>query len=51
MKEKVLQEPTVNFLNLREYALRWTDMKKPEVRINPFNSGVDSDSVEVIKTM
>lgn len=34
LKERVLQEPDINFLNKRECALTRTDMKKSEVKIN-----------------
>lgn len=44
LKKRVIQEPEVSFLELRECALRWTDMKKPKNKISQIDSGLDVNS-------
>lgn len=38
LKERVLQEPEVKFRELGKCALRWTNMRTTEVKINLLNS-------------
>lgn len=41
LKERLLREPTVQFVELHELAIRWTELSKNRVRV----SNVDGDCV------
>lgn len=41
LKERLLREPTVPFVELHELAIRWTELSKNRVRV----SNVDGDCV------